>query len=161
VRSSYASFRRQHIIRILVFLRTMTYSGEVSEQLIYNDRRVIFPSGKQRLFLDTALKNITLSWATLAEEVGVHRRTFFDWRREKYSLPLSVCKNICEISGLEIPVEVEIREPFWSVEKAGSLGGNQNILLREKSIVRLRVLYSRNLSVSFWGMEGFRGGRSL
>ncbi|MBI2610608.1 hypothetical protein HYW60_01575 [Candidatus Kaiserbacteria bacterium] len=57
-----------------------------------------------------------------AKQLGVHPRTFSDWRREEYSLPLPIFKKIIRKSGLSV-TNVEIREPQWHLEEASVKGG--------------------------------------
>lgn len=88
------------------------------------DKRVIFPQTKQREFLRKVAEVSRLSWSLIAEEIGVHHRTLFDWRREKYSVSLGSLKKMCDIANFAFPEGVEIKEPFWSVGKAAKIGGN-------------------------------------
>jgi len=87
------------------------------------DKRVIFRPGKQHRFLLTARKKLKLSWPQFVDKIGVHKRTFNDWKREKYSLPLGVLKRISRFAKLKIPSDIKIRQPFWSVKKAGKIAG--------------------------------------
>lgn len=86
-------------------------------------KRCIFPSGKQRRFLLSARKKLKLSWPQFVDKIGVHKRTFNDWKREKYSLPLGILKKICIITKLKIPKDIEIRDPFWYIYRGGRAGG--------------------------------------
>lgn len=100
------------------------YNGGVVKQFIKkSDKRVIFPQSEQRDFLKRVARISKLSWLSIAEEIGVHQRTFFDWRREKYSVSLGSLKKMCKIANLPFPSEIEIRKPFWSVKKAAKIGG--------------------------------------
>ena len=87
------------------------------------DERVIFPLGEQHKFLLKVANKLKPSWNELADNIGVHRRTFNDWKREKYSLPLSVFKRISVIAKLKIPKNIEIRDPYWYVYKGAKIGG--------------------------------------
>jgi len=88
------------------------------------DKRVIFHSGEQRKFLLKAVNKLKLSWSAFADKIGIHTRTLNDWKREKYSLPLSVLKKTCIITKLEIPVGIKIKDPFWYVFKGAKDGGS-------------------------------------
>ncbi len=88
-----------------------------------DDKRVIFSSGKQQQFLLMARENLGLSWSLFADKIRVHERTLNDWRREKYSMPFGVFKRICRTSSLKVPVDIEVRQPFWSTREAGRVGG--------------------------------------
>lgn len=87
------------------------------------DKRVVFPSGKQSHFLLTARQNSKLSWSQLTERIGVHKRTLNDWRREKYSLPFNVLKKISKLTRSKIPENIDIKDPFWYVNKGAKIGG--------------------------------------
>ncbi|HUV72427.1 MAG TPA: hypothetical protein VMW25_05470 [Clostridia bacterium] len=87
------------------------------------DKRVIFPQSKQQEFLKRVASVSKLPWRLIAEKIGVNKRTLFDWRREKYSISLGSLKKLCDIANLVFPNNVEIREPFWSVQKASKIGG--------------------------------------
>ncbi len=96
----------------------------MSESLISKqEKRVIFPTGKQCQFLLRAIKNSKLPWPFFANKIRVCERTLNDWRRGKYSLPLGVLKRICTFAKLKIPQNIEIREPFWSTKIAGQIAG--------------------------------------
>jgi len=86
-------------------------------------KRCIFPSGKQHRFLLSARKKLKLSWSQFVDKIGVHKRTFNGWKREKYSLPLGILKKICIITKLKIPKDIEIRDPFWYIYRGGRIGG--------------------------------------
>lgn len=96
----------------------------MAESLIYKfEKRVIFPPSKQRQFLLSTRKKSKLSWLEFTDKVGAHKRTLNDWRREKYSLPLSVLKKICIITKSKTPTGIEIKDPFWYVSKGAKIGG--------------------------------------
>lgn len=96
----------------------------MAESLIQKfEKRVIFPTGKQRQFLLRAIKNSKLSWSLFANKIRVGERTFDDWRREKYSLPFDVLKKICIITKSKTPRGIKIKDPFWYVSKGAKIGG--------------------------------------
>lgn len=87
------------------------------------DKRAIFSAGEQSNFLIRARAILTLSWPELAYKLGVVPRTLNDWKREKYSLPLTILGVLCKLTGLKRPQDIEVRPPFWSVKKAGAVAG--------------------------------------
>lgn len=91
-------------------------------KLIYSDR-AIFPKGQQSKFLLEAIKRSHLSWLELAQKINIHTRTLNDWRREQYSMPMDKLKKICSISGMKIPSEIKIKDPFWYVDIGAKNGG--------------------------------------
>jgi DNA-binding XRE family transcriptional regulator len=88
-----------------------------------NEKRVIFPVGEQYKFLLEAKERVKISWTKFAKEIGVAKRTFNEWKNEKYSLPLGILKRICKIAKLKIPDGIEIKEPFWWTKMAGEKAG--------------------------------------
>lgn len=90
---------------------------------IKSDNRVFFPGGEQSRFIFNICKNCDLGLTQLAGVIGVHRRTLFDWRREKYSISLKSLKIMCRISKLIVPKNIELRESTWFVKAAARLGG--------------------------------------
>jgi len=90
---------------------------------LMKDKRVVFPVGEQKKFL-FGLHDITgYSWKRIAILGGVTIRTLTDWKREKYSLPLTSYKIFLKLSGLTAPKNREIRKPFWWVHKSAAIGG--------------------------------------
>lgn len=86
-------------------------------------KRVIFSPGEQQHFLLKAVENLNLSWASFANKLGVHKRTLNDWKREEYSIPFDVSKKISAIAKVKLPKNVEIKDPFWYVNKGAKVGG--------------------------------------
>lgn len=110
---------------LLYFSKLRFHNGDVVKQFREKyDKRVIFPRSQQLKFLERVAEVSKLPWSLIAKEVGVHRRTLFDWRREKYSISLCSLKKMCSIAKIAFPDGVEIKEPFWSVGKAAKMGGN-------------------------------------
>ena len=90
---------------------------------LMRDKRIVFPVGDQKNFL-FRLHDITgYSWKIIAILGGVTIRTLNDWKREKYSLPLTSYKKFLKLSGLAAPKNHEIRKPFWWAHNAAVLGG--------------------------------------
>lgn len=88
-----------------------------------NKNRVLFKKGKQSLFIEKAMHNLGYSHEDLSNTVGCHARTVREWKKEKYSMPISAVKHICTISRIPFPKEVTLRSQYWYVEKAAQLGG--------------------------------------
>ncbi|OHA51531.1 MAG: hypothetical protein A3A97_03680 [Candidatus Terrybacteria bacterium RIFCSPLOWO2_01_FULL_40_23] len=99
----------------------MAIIGDMAEMLI--DKRVIFPRNKQRQFILLAKEKINISWGAMAEMLNVSSRTLTDWKREKFSIPLGAITALSKKSGIKIPYNIEIKEPFWYVHKGARLGG--------------------------------------
>lgn len=87
------------------------------------DKRIIFPSGEQSRFLLTAKEKSKLSWLEFAKKIGIHKRTLNDWKREKYHASLSIIKKISRQTNTKILKNIEVRDPFWYVNKGAKVGG--------------------------------------
>jgi len=125
----------------------------MTEPLNYQyDKRVIFPSGGQRRFLLKTANKLKLSWSGLAKKLGVQKRTFYNWRKEKYSTPLSVIQKISRITNLTIPKGIETRQPFWSTKKAGKIAGK--LVYQRYGIVGGDPEYRKKKWYEWWGKEG-------
>ena len=87
------------------------------------DKRVIFPAGKQRQFLLEVKKVSKLSWVLLARKVNVCQRTMNGWKREEYSISFSALNKLCQIAHLKIPTSIKLKDRFWYTRRAGKMGG--------------------------------------
>ena len=85
-------------------------------------KRVIFPKGKQKEFVEAVESKLGLNLKELANLAGIHLRSLTDWKREKYSVSLYAFEKLSRKAGLPKPVGVKIKEPFWYVSK-GALAG--------------------------------------
>lgn len=85
-------------------------------------KRLKFPVGAQRLFLETI--QYENGWTTddLASRAGVHPRTLRDWKREKFSMSLEAANKLIHFSEASFPDIAVVREPFWYVDKAARNG---------------------------------------
>lgn len=86
-------------------------------------KRVIFPRGKQREFLLKMKKALNLSYIELAQLLKISDRTLTDWKREKFSISLKAIKTLSRKTKRKIPKNIEIKDPFWYVNKGAKVGG--------------------------------------
>lgn len=84
--------------------------------------RVIFPPGKQEMFLKNIKQTLNLPYSELTRLISISNRTFADWKREKFSMSLRAAGILCRKAGIKLPRYVEIRDPFWYTSRAGRLG---------------------------------------
>ncbi|HDY72713.1 MAG TPA: hypothetical protein ENH90_00975 [bacterium] len=120
------------------------------------EKRVIFLPGKQQKFLLKALNNLDVSWVELAEKIKVHKRTLNDWKREEYSMPLDVVKRISNIAKMTIPTDVEIKDPFWYVNKGSKIGANLGAIacIQKYGYVGGNPEYRKKKWYEWWEREG-------
>lgn len=88
------------------------------EQFI--DKRAIFPREKQRAFLERIGKHITT--ANIAEICLCSERTIRDWRREKFSMPLTAVHALARQANVPIPKNIRIRDAYAHTAAAGKKG---------------------------------------
>ena len=84
----------------------------MAKSLKYNER-VLFAKGVQKRFIESVQDKLDLRLDDIAKKIGVHRRTLFDWRREKFLISLSGLTKLAKISGCSIPKGAETKDPFW------------------------------------------------
>jgi len=85
--------------------------------------RMKFPKGLQEEFLSEMLETVNFDLRQMSKIAGVHIRTLFDWRREKYQISHKALKRFCKTSKAPIPKNIEILPEHWSIPKAASAGG--------------------------------------
>ena len=86
-------------------------------------KRVIFVKGRQQEFVTEAQRQLGLSNFELAAMLGVHDRTFRDWKREKYSISLEAVNKLVTELDVNFPTDVKVQEPFWYASKGAKIGG--------------------------------------
>ena len=91
--------------------------------------KVKFQKGKQRDFLEKALSALNMDTSELAKVACVCDRTLRDWKREKYNISFWPLFLISYKLRTKLPEDIEVRPPYWSVKKAGKLGGKRRIEL--------------------------------
>ncbi|MCP6718311.1 MAG: hypothetical protein KJI70_02110 [Patescibacteria group bacterium] len=131
----------------------------MSESLKRNknfEKRVIFLPRKQQKFLLKALNNLDVSWLELAEKIKVHKRTLNDWKREEYSMPLDVVKRISNIAKMTMPTDIEIKDPFWYVDKGSKIGANLGAIacIQKYGYVGGNPEYRKKKWYEWWKREG-------
>lgn len=88
----------------------------------YTERAHFRRHGQQKRFLEKAVSVLGKTKSQYAQTLGVHPRTFSDWTREQYSLPLNIFRKISKHIGPPVP-HVRIRAPFWNALAAAKKGG--------------------------------------
>lgn len=91
-------------------------------KLIYS-KRAIFPKRQQSKFLLRAIEKSHFSWFELAKKIKIHTKTLNDWKREQYSIPINKLEKICKLSGIRLPKNIKIKDPFWYVNLGAKNGG--------------------------------------
>lgn len=84
------------------------------------NERAIFPSGKQRLFLEQIIKQLTV--ADLARFCHCSEHAIRDWRREKFSMPIITVRVLAARAHVPVPRNILIRDIYAHTSKAGKAG---------------------------------------
>src|SRR3989338_6336081 len=86
-------------------------------------QRDFFPKGEQKKFIKNVQSTLSLDSKALAELAGKSARTLADWKREKFSMPLSAAEFLSEKSGIPLHANVKIKEAYWYTSLGSSAGG--------------------------------------
>lgn len=86
----------------------------------FKDKRVVFHSGKQREFLEQVGKK--LSVADMARISNCSERTIREWRRDKFSIPLTAVHALSARTNISIPKNIRIRDAYEHIAKASRMG---------------------------------------
>lgn len=113
-------------------------------------KRVIFPKGKQKEFLDQIKNILGFSWTDIARFLDISNRTLTDWKREKFSISLLAVKKLARKAKLPIPQNIEIKDPFWYV----SLGSGGVALYKKYGRVGGDPEYRNMKWREWWNREG-------
>lgn len=84
--------------------------------------RIKFLEIKQGDFLNRIKKNYKLEWPDIARTCGVHKRTLFDWRRDKYLMSYAALQKLIGKYRIIIPKKIEILPDTWNIRNAARLG---------------------------------------
>ncbi len=83
-------------------------------------KRALFPSGEQRAFLEQVSRKFDTS--DIARLCKCSERAVRDWRREKFSMPLTSVRTLTERACISAPKNIEIRDPYAHTSRAGKIG---------------------------------------
>ncbi len=95
------------------------YYGDMAEKLI--SKRVAFPKGEQRKFMEEVIDKISIREA--ANLCSVSPRTVRDWRREKFLIDYTALTILCKKLTIPLPTNIKLRDRYWYGLKGASAGG--------------------------------------
>src|SRR3989344_7863025 len=123
----------------------------MTKQVKY-DKRVFLPKGAQRKFIESVQFKLDTGIDDIAGKIGVHRRTLFDWRREKYLISKSGLSKLSKLGGLPVPSGIKIKDPFWYT----NLGANKGWFTIQKRYGRIPVdeAYRKKRWYEWWQNKG-------
>lgn len=87
--------------------------------------RAIFPPSKQRAFLERAGRELTV--AMMARVAHCSERTVRDWRREKFSIPLTAVRMLAARARVTVPKNMRTRDKYAHIAKASRMGADATI----------------------------------
>ena len=91
----------------------------------FKDKRVVFPSGKQKAFLESINQKLTVE--AMARASNRSERAIRDWRREKFSMSLTAVRALSARTRIPIPKDVLIRDAYAHIAKASRMGATATI----------------------------------
>jgi len=115
-----------------------------------NSKRVLFPKGQQRNFLNKIISKISIKEA--AEFCNLSERTIRDWRREKFLMNYKALKILCSKSRFPLPQNIELKNYYWYVEKGASKGGKS--LFKKYGMILGDPEYRKEKWREWWNREG-------
>jgi hypothetical protein len=86
--------------------------------------RAILEEGRSREILELIKLRNNLSWLQIANLCNISPRSLFDWRREKYKMPLGILEKLCTSFNLKKPYILGILSDNWGKVKGGKIAGN-------------------------------------
>lgn len=84
--------------------------------------RVVFPKGKQTIWINQILKKTKLSINDLAKICKVSSRTIRDWRREKFTISEDTLLQLNKKFNITIPSRIKYLKDYWYVIKGAKKG---------------------------------------
>ena len=89
------------------------------------DKRVVFPPGKQKLFLERVGQQLTV--AEMADICDCSERTIRDWRREKFSMAFTAIQVLSRRTKVSIPKNIRTHEAYAHLAEASRIGADATI----------------------------------
>lgn len=86
-------------------------------------KRLEFPNGRQRRFINQSQKKMRLNSMELADLLKISVRTLNDWKREKFLISLKAANILSRKSRIKISHNVKIKNEFWYTVKGAKRGG--------------------------------------
>lgn len=113
-------------------------------------KRVIFPRGRQREFLERVLSKVSVKEA--AQLCGLSERTIRDWRCEKLTMDSRALRVLSQESKISYPSDVTLRDRYWYVTKGARVGGYA--VLKKYGRIGGDPEYRKKRWYEWWEREG-------
>lgn len=113
------------------------------ELLIFMDKRVVFPSGKQKEFIKLLKDKTYLSWPELSKKLEINVSTLSKaYMFESCSIPYNVFKKI--IALLNLPEEETIIKYNLTFENTEKIIGVKCFGKQKKTFSKVKILFKKN-----------------
>lgn len=120
--------------------------------LIKYDNRIVLPKRVQQKFIESVQVKLSSNLDIIADKIGVHRRTLFDWRREKFLISQSAINKLSKLSGLPLPPNMKIKTPFWYTSVGAKKGWT--VVFKKYGRVPVDEEYRKKRWREWWEKEG-------
>ncbi len=115
-------------------------------------KRVVFSASEQAKFLNKVQNILQLSSEEVAKIINVHPRTFRDWKREVFLMSLDAAEKLCKECGISLPINIEIKDPFWYVSKGAKKGWLA--VIKKYGKIGGDPIYRKEKWYEWWEKEG-------
>lgn len=92
--------------------------------------RAKFAKNQQRAFIVKSSKALGWRHSEVAYCLNISPRTLTDWKREKFLMTIKAAEILSRRSRVQLPRNLEIREPFWYISRESSSRGGRIIYKR-------------------------------
>jgi len=117
---------------------------------MFNSKRVFFPKGKQRKFINRIIAKFSIR--EIAKTCEISERTIRDWRREKFSINYGVLKKMCKKTKIVFPSNVHLKNRYWYVSNGSSAGGKA--VFKKYGRIGGNQEYRKKKWYEWWEKEG-------
>jgi len=113
-------------------------------------KRAIFPSGAQRAFLEQIRKKLTV--ADTAHIAGCSERAVRDWRREKFSMPLTAVRALARATHITVPKNMKVQGAYVHLANVSKMG--MAAVIEKYGCIPRNENYRKAQWRSWWESEG-------
>lgn len=89
------------------------------------DKRAVFPPGEQTDFLRQITEKLSVT--DVSYLCHCSERTVRDWRREKFSMPITAVQNLSVRTSIPVPKDIHIHEAYAHIARASRMGAAATI----------------------------------
>lgn len=119
---------------------------------VFIEKRVRFPRGAQKAFLQHCRKTLRLASRDLAVLLKISVRTLTDWQREKFLMPFSAAATLAQKTNHPLAKNIEVLAPYWYAVKGARKGGFA--MYRKHGRVGGDPMHRRQKWYEWWEREG-------